>query len=31
VEAALGRALEDTDWQVRQNAEDLLRVDGEDQ
>jgi HEAT repeat protein len=31
VEAALNRALEDTDWQVRQNAEDLLRVDGEGQ
>jgi HEAT repeat protein len=27
VEAALTRALEDTDWQVRQNAEDLLHVD----
>ena len=31
VEAALNRALEDTDWQVRQNAEDLLRIDGEGQ
>ncbi len=31
VEAALNRALEDTDWQVRQNAEDLLRIEGEDQ
>jgi HEAT repeat protein len=30
VEAALDRALQDTDWQVRQNAEDLLRIDGED-
>jgi HEAT repeat protein len=26
VEAALQRALEDPDWQVRQNAEDLLRA-----
>ena len=25
VEAALHRALEDKDWQVRQNAEDLLQ------
>ncbi len=28
VEAAIGRALEDRDWQVRQSAEDLRRFDG---
>jgi HEAT repeat protein len=29
VEAALRRALEDSDWQVRQNAQDILDVDGD--
>ena len=28
VEAAIDRALEDRDWQVRQSAEDLRRCDG---
>jgi hypothetical protein len=28
VDAALQRALEDKDWQVRQNAEDLLNPRG---
>jgi HEAT repeat protein len=30
VERALQRALEDNDWQVRQNAEDILAVGGDD-
>jgi HEAT repeat protein len=30
VEAALERALDDADWQVRQNAEDLLRESAEE-
>jgi hypothetical protein len=29
VEAALTRALDDRDWQVRQAAEDLLGVDAD--
>jgi hypothetical protein len=28
VEAAIDRALNDRDWQVRQSAEDLRRFDG---